>query len=55
MTIISQAFRVCEGDKVHLHKMPTEVDPLCKSKNAYQAMLAEHVSRLGALQQLLYS
>ncbi len=55
MIIVSQDFRVREGDGVDLHKLPTEIDPICRSKDAYQAALAKHVEKLSALQQLLYA
>jgi PPK2 family polyphosphate:nucleotide phosphotransferase len=55
MKINSKDFRVEEGDKVHLQKWPTEVEPVYKSKKKYQEILADHVSRLSSLQQLLYA
>ena len=55
MEIVSNDFRVREGDEVNLTKLPTCIEPLCKSKDAYQALLAEHIAKLSALQQLLYA
>src|SRR5579872_766797 len=55
MKIKSSYFRVREGDEVMLHKWPTLVDPVYKSKERYQEMLAEHVARLSGQQQLLYA
>jgi PPK2 family polyphosphate:nucleotide phosphotransferase len=48
-------FRVREGDKVNLHKWPTKIAPVYKSKQHYQKLLREDVERLSALQELLYS
>ena len=48
-------FRVREGDDVDLQKWPTLVEPVYKSKDQYQEMLADHVTRLSAQQQLLYA
>ena len=44
-----------EGDEVNLKKWPTTVKPVYKSKEQYQKLLAEHVARLSAQQQLLYA
>ncbi|HEY4974994.1 MAG TPA: ADP-polyphosphate phosphotransferase [Steroidobacteraceae bacterium] len=55
MKIHSNNFRVREGDTVRLHKWPTLVAPSYKSERHYQKLLAEHVSQLSALQQLLYA
>ena len=55
MKISSKDFCVAEGDKVDLKEWPTVVDPLYGSKEEYQELLGEHVSRLSALQQLLYA
>jgi PPK2 family polyphosphate:nucleotide phosphotransferase len=55
MKINPNDFRVREGDKVDLGKWPTNVDPVYKSKEHYQTLLAEHVAHLSALQQLLYA
>ena len=55
MKISSKDFRVREGDEVNLHKWPTRVEPVYKSKEQYQTLLAEHVAQLSALQQLLYA
>jgi PPK2 family polyphosphate:nucleotide phosphotransferase len=54
MKINSKDFRVGPGKKVDLSEWPTVVKPLCKSKNAYQELLEEHVKELSALQQLFY-
>ena len=55
MKINSKDFRVREGDEVSLRKWPTIVEPVYKSKEQYQKLLAEHVAQLSALQQLLYA
>ena len=55
MKIRSKDFRVREADEVSLKKWPTNVDPLYTSKDHYQELLAEHVTRLSSLQQLLYA
>ena len=36
MKIDCKDFRVREGDKVHLEKWPTKVDPVYKSKHQYE-------------------
>jgi polyphosphate kinase 2 (PPK2 family) len=55
MKINSKDFRVEEGNEVHLQKWPTDVEPVYKSKKKYHEFLADHVSRLNSLQQLLYA
>lgn len=55
MTINSKNFRVREGEDVNLRKWPTKIDPVCKSKEAYTKLLAEHVAQLSAMQQLHYA
>ena len=51
----SDDFRVQEGDEVKLRKWPTLVNPVYQSPEHYQALLAAHVAKLSALQQLLYA
>ena len=53
--ISTKDFRVHEGGEVTLRRWPTRVDPVYKSKEDYQKLLAEHVTQLGALQQLHYA
>ena len=48
-------FCVREGRKVRLEKWPTDVKPVYRSRKQYQKLLAEHVTQLSALQQLLYA
>ena len=55
MTIHSDDFRVKEGDKINLRKWPTNVEPVYKSKAQYRELLADHIARLSARQQLLYA
>ncbi len=55
MKISSKNFRVREGDDVDLKKWPTIVDPVYKSKEQYQELLTDHVTRLSSQQQLLYA
>jgi PPK2 family polyphosphate:nucleotide phosphotransferase len=47
-------FRVREGAEVQLRKFPTSVKPIYDSTEHYHELLAEHVNKLSALQQLLY-
>jgi PPK2 family polyphosphate:nucleotide phosphotransferase len=55
MKISSKDFRVREGDEVDLKKWPTLIDPVYKSKEQYQKLMADHVARLSSQQQLLYA
>jgi PPK2 family polyphosphate:nucleotide phosphotransferase len=55
MNIHPRDFRVGEGDEVDLGKWPTMVDPVYKSKAQYKKLLAAHIERLSAQQQLLYA
>jgi PPK2 family polyphosphate:nucleotide phosphotransferase len=55
MQVISKKFRVRERGEVNLRKWPTKVEPLYKSKEHYQDLLAEQVAQLSSLQQLLYA
>ena len=55
MKINSKDFRVREADEVDLRKWPTKVEPVYKSKEHYQELLAEHVAHLSTLQELLYA
>jgi len=55
MKINSKDFRVREGDAVDLRKWPTNIEPVCSSKEHYQKLLGEHVARLSSLQQLFYA
>ena len=55
MKINSKDFRVRPGEKVRLTEWPTSVKPICKSKDQYQELLAEHVEKLSSLQRLHYA
>ncbi len=55
MKIDPKDFRVREGDTVDLAKWHTKVADVYKSKHQYRKMLADHVDRLSAQQQLLYA
>jgi polyphosphate:nucleotide phosphotransferase, PPK2 family len=55
MKIISKDFRVPEGKRVNLKKLPTLVSPVYKSKEEYKKLLEKHVVQLSSLQQILYA
>jgi PPK2 family polyphosphate:nucleotide phosphotransferase len=55
MAIETKAFRIGEGQKVKLAKIPTAIEPVYQSKGHYAELMAEHVERLSDLQQLLYA
>src|SRR5436190_712090 len=55
MKIRTRDFRVPAGDRLRLGKWPTRVPPVYETKDDYDKMLARHVSRLSALQELLYA
>jgi PPK2 family polyphosphate:nucleotide phosphotransferase len=55
MKIDIKDFRVAEGDDVDLKKWPTNVEPVCESKEQYKNALADHIAQLSALQQLHYA
>jgi PPK2 family polyphosphate:nucleotide phosphotransferase len=55
MKVKSTDFRVEEGQKIHLDKWPTSVEPVYESKKQYQKILSDHVAQLSSLQQLLYA
>ena len=51
----SKRFRVSAGSSVNLKRWPTDVEPLYRSKEEYQGLLAEQVAELSKLQRLLYA
>lgn len=53
--INSQDFRVIPGKPVDLKGWPTLVDPVYGSKKLYAELLADHVAKLSAQQELLYA
>jgi PPK2 family polyphosphate:nucleotide phosphotransferase len=55
MKIKTDDYRVREGDEVDLKEWPTKVDPVYKSKEHYQELLADHVAQLSEQQQLFYA
>jgi hypothetical protein len=55
IAIRSNDFRVRSGKKVTLSKWPTNVKPVCWSKDDYQDLLEKHVAELSSLQQLHYA
>ncbi len=55
MNIDTDDFRVRAGKKLDLKKWPTRVKPIYKSKEQYQALLAEQVEQLAELQRLHYA
>jgi PPK2 family polyphosphate:nucleotide phosphotransferase len=55
MKIRSADFRVPPGAAIRLRDRPTFVEPVYRTKRHYQELLAEHVTQLSALQQLLYA
>jgi PPK2 family polyphosphate:nucleotide phosphotransferase len=55
MKIDPDDFRAPEGKKVHLGKWPTLTKKIYRSKEHYEALLADHVDRLDKQQRLLYA
>jgi PPK2 family polyphosphate:nucleotide phosphotransferase len=55
MKIKSKDFWVRPGEKVNLKTWRTVARPICKSKEQYREVLAEHVAKLSSLQQLHYA
>ncbi len=55
MKISTQAFRIREGEKVSLKKLPTKVKPFYKSDKHYKELLAAHIRELSKRQGLLYA
>jgi PPK2 family polyphosphate:nucleotide phosphotransferase len=55
MKIDPKDFRVPEGRKLSLAKRPTRTEPVYRSDEHYEAMLAQHVRELAERQQLLYA
>ena len=55
MKISTRDYLVPEGARVRLNKWPTQVPPVYHTKDEYEKLLARHVSRLSALQELLYA
>jgi len=55
MKINTTDFRVRAGHDVSLKRWPTRIEPVYRSKDGYRQILAEHIERLSALQNLLYA
>jgi polyphosphate kinase 2 (PPK2 family) len=55
MKIPMQNYLVPDSAHVRLKKWPTRVSPVCRTNEEYQQVLARHVSKLSALQELLYA
>ena len=55
MTIHPKTFHLQPGKKVDLSVWPTIVDPYCKSKKQYKALLHQHMEKLSSLQHLHYA
>ena len=55
MKIDTQQFRIAPGEKVNLKKVPTDIEPLCSSKDEYKQELEKHVKELERLHELLYA
>jgi PPK2 family polyphosphate:nucleotide phosphotransferase len=55
MTLDTHPYVVPAGSAVHLADWPTRVEPVYKSKKAYEKLLAEQVQTLSAQQNLLYA
>jgi PPK2 family polyphosphate:nucleotide phosphotransferase len=55
MSIKVKPFRVREGEAVRLKHWPTRVKSFYRSKPHYEQLLAGHISRLSALQNVLYA
>ena len=54
MKIDTRKFRVRPGQKVKLKNWPTNVKPICPTKEEYKEVLQNHVQGLESLQELLY-
>ena len=55
MKIKIKSFRVREGETVRLKEWPTRVKPFYQSKADYGRVLADHIGKLSALQNVLYA
>src|SRR6478752_7435255 len=55
MKKITKEFLIQPGEAVDLKRRPTRVNPVYGSKQEYKQLLDEHVTRLSALQALLYA
>jgi len=55
MKIDMKNFRIGAGKKVKLKDWPTQVKPICRSKEDYKAVLESHVEQLEQQQEMLYA
>jgi PPK2 family polyphosphate:nucleotide phosphotransferase len=55
MKIHSKDFRVKPGEKIKLHKLPTQVKSVYDSKKEYKKLLEEQVDKLSELQRVHYA
>ncbi|HEX4376541.1 MAG TPA: ADP-polyphosphate phosphotransferase [Steroidobacteraceae bacterium] len=55
LRVASGDFRVRSGQHVKLHRWPTRIDPVYRSKEQYEELLASNVEQLSSLQQLFYA
>jgi PPK2 family polyphosphate:nucleotide phosphotransferase len=55
MKISPKEFRVHEGGRVNLKKLPTKVKPFYRSEKHYAELLADHIKGLSQRQGLLYA
>lgn len=55
MTIDIKQFQIKPGEKVDLKDRPTDIEPLCSSKDDYKQQLQKHVKELEQLHELLYA
>jgi PPK2 family polyphosphate:nucleotide phosphotransferase len=53
--VASSDFRVRSGQHVRLNRWPTRVDPVYRSKEQYEELLASNVEQLSSLQQVFYA
>jgi PPK2 family polyphosphate:nucleotide phosphotransferase len=53
--IDSSGFRVGPGKKVNLREWPTRIKPGYRSGKEYEGLLADHIRKLSARQELLYA
>ncbi|WP_292038992.1 ADP-polyphosphate phosphotransferase [Massilia sp. UBA6681] len=55
MNIDAQRFRIDGEHRVRLAELPTQVAPVYRSKQHYREILARHVAKLSARQQVLFA
>lgn len=55
MKIDTDDFQIKPGEKVNLKDRPTDIDPLCSSKEEYKQELQKHAKELENIHELLYA